>query len=191
MSEDYIDSYLQEDRSIYIDQEITSQVATKVKIQMAAALKYFEDNCIPKDERIIVFYINDCPGGSVSAGLAIYDAMLCEEAKMKVICSGMVASMAVLITLGGDKYLRYSYPNTEFLLHQPLGGAQGQASDILIQAKHIEKVRSKLYGIIAERTDQPIEKIAADSDRDFILNAEEAMKYGLIDHIIPIRGRRK
>lgn len=191
MAENYIENYINESSDIHIYSEVTSELAANVEIRMAAILKHFDDNCTPDDERIINFYITDCPGGSVSAGFAIYDAMLCENAKIKVICSGMVASMGVVLALGGDRGMREAYPNTEFLLHQPLGGAQGQASDILIRARHIEKVRNKLYDIISERTGQPLERVAADSDRDFIINAEEALEYGIIDKIIPVKGGKK
>lgn len=191
MAENFIDIYMNETHPIYITGEITSEVAVKCQMQIAAIIKKFDDNCIPEEERVITIHITDCPGGSVSAGLAIYDAMICENAKMKVICSGMVASMAVVLTLGGDKGMRFAYPNTEFLMHQPLGGAQGQTSDILIQARHIEKIRDKLYSIISQRTNQNIEKVASDSDRDFIQSTEEALQYGIIDKIIEPRSMNK
>lgn len=183
----YFDDYINDSNSIFISGEVSSESAVKYQMQIKALIKKFDDNCVPEEERIITFYITDCPGGSVSAGFAIYDEMICENAKMKVVCSGMVASMGVILALGGDKGCRFALPHTEFLLHQPLGGASGQASDILIQARHIEQTRKKLYTIISERTQQPVDKIASDSDRDFILSAEEALEYGIIDKVIEPR----
>lgn len=176
-------NYLVANKEIYINSEITSELAAQVIIQIHTIEKEFDENCTPSENRIINMWIIDCPGGSVSAGLAIYDKMrYSKKTKFCVHCCGLVASMAVPIALAADE--RIAYPHTEFLLHQPLGGAQGQASDILIQARHIEKIRSMLYGIIAERTGQTIKRVAQDSDRDFILGTHEAMEYGIITKII-------
>ena len=194
MAESYIEKFLNDYIDIDIDKEVTNELATKTKLQVKANVHRFNENCTPKEDRIITYNITNCPGGSVSAGLAIYDDMICEkDVKVKTISSGMVASMGVIIALGGDKGLRYAYPDTEFLLHQPLimGSGIQQTTDVLIQARHMEKIRNKLYSIIAKETGQPLEKIASDCERDFVLTAEEALEYGLIDEIIKPREDRK
>lgn len=181
-----IENYLKEVSPIYVSGEINTDVAVKFQLQIAAKLKSFEDNCTPQDERIITVNITDCAGGSVSAGWAMYDAMQCSGVKIEIVCSGMVASMGVIIALAGTKGLRKAYPHTEFLLHQPLGGTHGQASDILIQAEHIKKARARLYEVVSDKTGQPIKKVSEDCDRDSILSAEGAIKYGIIDSIIKV-----
>lgn len=179
-----VDNFLDEVAPIYVSGEITTESAVRFQVEIAAKLKFFEDNCAPLEERTITVNITDCAGGSVSAGWAMYDVMENSGVKIEVICSGMVASMGVIIALAGTKGLRKAYPHTEFLLHQPLGGTQGQASDILIQAAHIKEARMRIYEVVAEKTGQSAAKISADCDRDFILSAKEAIDYGLIDKII-------
>lgn len=127
-------------------------------------------------------YINS-PGGSVSAGMAIYDTMKYIKCDVATICVGLAASMGAFILSSGTKGKRYSLPNSEIMIHQPLGGAKGQASDIEITTKQILKTKEKLNRILAANTNQPIEKIRLDTDRDFYLDAEEAKEYGLIDEI--------
>ena len=145
-----------------------------------AQLLFLESEDPKKD---IQLYINS-PGGSVSAGLAIYDTMQYVKPDVSTICVGMAASMGAILLTSGAKGKRYALPNADTLIHQPLGGAQGQASDIEIHAKNILKKRELLNKILSERTGQPLEKIERDTDRDFILTAEEAKEYGLIDEVI-------
>ena len=134
-------------------------------------------------EKDIAFYINS-PGGSVSAGLAIYDTMNFIKCDVSTICIGMAASMGAFLLAAGTKGKRLALPNSEIMIHQPLGGMQGQASDIKIHADHILRTREKLNRILSERTGRPIEEIARDTERDNFLTAEAAAKYGLIDRVI-------
>ena len=141
---------------------------------------YLESQDPDKD---INFYINS-PGGSVSAGLAIYDTMKYIKCDVSTICMGMAASMGAFLLSAGTKGKRYSLPNAEVMIHQPSGGAQGQASDILINAKHIERTRENLNKMLAEATGKPLEQIAVDTDRDYWMTAEEAKEYGIVDKVI-------
>jgi ATP-dependent Clp protease protease subunit len=131
----------------------------------------------------IMFYINS-PGGSVSAGLAIYDTMQHIKAPVSTVCVGLAASMGSVLLAAGEKGKRLILPNSEVMIHQVLGGAEGQASDIEIAAKHILKVKGKLDGILSLHTGNPIEKVRKDTDRDNWMSAEEAIKYGLVDKVI-------
>jgi ATP-dependent Clp protease protease subunit len=128
-------------------------------------------------------YINS-PGGSVSAGLGIYDTMNLVAPPVSTICTGMAASMAAVLLCAGEKGLRSALPHSRVMIHQPLGGASGQASDILIEAKEIEKTRDELYGIIAQHSGNAIEKVFMDADRDYWMTAQEAKTYGMIDNIL-------
>ncbi len=168
-------SRLLEDRIIFLSGEIDDAVANTV----VAQLIYLEAKDPNKD---INLYINS-PGGSVSAGLAIYDTMNYIKCDVSTICIGMAASMGAFLLSSGAKGKRYALPNSEIMIHQPLGGAQGQASDIKIAAEHILKTRAKLNRILAENSGNPIEQIEADTDRDNYLSAEEARNYGLIDKV--------
>lgn len=134
-------------------------------------------------EKDIYLYINS-PGGSVTAGMAIYDTMQHIKPDVQTICIGMAASMGSFLLAAGAKGKRFALPNAEVMIHQPLGGAQGQATEIEIAARHILKTREKLNRILAERTGQPIEKIEKDTDRDNFLTADEAKAYGLIDEVM-------
>jgi ATP-dependent Clp protease, protease subunit len=134
-------------------------------------------------EKDISLYINS-PGGSVTAGMAIYDTMNFVKADVQTICIGMAASMGAFLLSSGAKGKRYALPNAEVMIHQPLGGAQGQATEIEIAARHILYTRDKLNKILAENTGQPLEVIERDTDRDNFMSAERAKEYGLIDHII-------
>ena len=134
-------------------------------------------------EKDIHLYINS-PGGSVSAGLAIYDTMQYIKCDVSTICIGMAASMGSFLLSGGKKGKRYALPNAEIMIHQPLGGAQGQATEIQIAAEHILKTRQKLNTILAENTGQSLEKIQADTERDNFMSAQEAKEYGLVDEVI-------
>lgn len=169
-------SRLLKERIIFVTGEVNDQMADLV----IAQLLFLESEDPKKD---IQLYINS-PGGSVSAGLAIYDTMQYVKPDVSTICIGMAASMGAILLTSGAKGKRYALPNADTLIHQPLGGAQGQASDIEIHAKNILKKRELLNKILSERTGQPLEKIERDTDRDFILTAEEAKEYGLIDEVI-------
>ena len=137
-------------------------------------------------DKDISIYINS-PGGSVTAGLAIYDTMQYIKCPVSTICVGLAASMAAVLLAGGAKGKRMALPNAEVMIHQPLGGARGQASDIEIQAKNILKTKERMNKILASHTGQDLKKIAKDTDRDNYMTAEEALKYGLIDKIIEAR----
>lgn len=168
-------SRLLEDRIIFLTGEINDAVADTV----VAQLIYLEGKDPNKD---ICLYINS-PGGSVSAGLAIYDTMNYIKCDVSTICIGLAASMGAFLLSSGAKGKRYALPNSEIMIHQPLGGAQGQASDIKIQAEHIIKTKQRLNSILATNCDKPYEIIEKDTDRDNYLSAEDAKNYGLIDQI--------
>lgn len=168
-------SRLLEDRIIFLNDEITDQTANLVIAQMI----YLEGKDPDKD---IMMYINS-PGGSVVAGLAIYDTMNYIKCDVCTICVGMAASMAAVLLSSGKKGKRFALPNSEIMIHQPLGGFQGQASDIKIHADHILKTRKLLNKILSDNSGVDIEKIDKDTDRDNFMSAEEAKKYGLIDKI--------
>ncbi len=168
-------SRLLEDRIIFLSGEIDDAVANTV----VAQLIYLEAKDPSKD---ISLYINS-PGGSVSAGLAIYDTMNYVKCDVSTICIGMAASMGAFLLSSGAKGKRFALPNSEIMIHQPLGGAQGQASDIKIAAEHILKTRHKLNTILAQNSGKPIAQIERDTDRDNYLSAQEAQEYGLIDKV--------
>lgn len=168
-------SRLLEDRIIFLSGEIDDAVANTV----VAQLIYLEAKDPNKD---INLYINS-PGGSVSSGLAIYDTMNYIKCDVSTICIGMAASMGAFLLSSGAKGKRFALPNSEIMIHQPLGGAQGQASDIKIAAEHILRTKKKLNKILAENSGKPIEQIERDTDRDNYLSAEEALNYGLIDKV--------
>ena len=172
-------SRLLEDRIIMLSGEIDDAVANT----LVAQLLYLEGKDPEKD---IYLYINS-PGGSVTAGLAIYDTMNYIKCDVSTICIGMAASMGAFLLSSGKKGKRFCLPNSEIMIHQPLGGAQGQASDIKIQADHILKIKNKLNKIIAENTGKSVETVERDTDRDNYLSAEEALEYGLIDKIYKTR----
>ena len=168
-------SKLLEERIIFITGEINDAVANTV----VAELLYLEAKDSTKD---IDIYINS-PGGSVTSGLAIYDTMNFIKCDVSTICIGMAASMAAFLLSSGTKGKRYALPSYEIMIHQPLGGAQGQASDIKIQAEHILALKKKLNSVLAANTGKPVEQIENDTDRDNYLTAEDALNYGLIDKI--------
>ena len=172
-------SRLLKDRIIFIGEEITEHLASVV----VAQLLFLEAEDPEKD---ICIYINS-PGGSVSAGMAIYDTMKYIRPDISTIAIGMAASMGAFLLSAGTKGKRYALPNAEIMIHQPLGGAQGQAEDIRIHADHILKTRAKLNAIIAENTGRSVEEVAKDTDRDNYMTAEEAAEYGLIDRVIVSR----
>ena len=168
-------SRLLEDRIIFLTGEINDAVADSV----VAQLIFLEGKDPNKD---ICLYINS-PGGSVTAGLAIYDTMNYIKCDVSTICIGLAASMGAFLLSSGAKGKRYALPNSEIMIHQPLGGAQGQASDIKIQADHIIKTKQRLNTILAQNSGKPYEIVEKDTDRDNYLSAEEAKEYGLIDEI--------
>lgn len=168
-------SKLLEERIIFITGEINDALANTV----VAQLLYLEAKDSTKD---IDVYINS-PGGSVTAGLAIYDTMNFIKCGVSTICIGMAASMAAFLLSSGEKGKRFALPSSEIMIHQPLGGAQGQASDIKIQAEHILRIKKRLNEILAKNTGKPVERIEIDTDRDNYLTAEDALSYGLIDKI--------
>lgn len=168
-------SRLLEDRIIMLSGEIDDNLANTI----VAELIYLEGKDPDKD---ICLYINS-PGGSVTAGLAIYDTMNYIKCDVSTICIGMAASMGAFILSSGAKGKRFALPNSEIMIHQPLGGAQGQASDIKIQADHILKIKDKLNKILAENTGKAVEEVEKDTDRDNYLSAEDALNYGIIDKI--------
>ena len=172
-------SRLLEDRIVFLTGEVNDQVANIV----VAQLIYLEGKNPEKD---IFLYINS-PGGSVSAGLAIFDTMNYIKCDVSTICVGLAASMGAFLLANGAKGKRYALSNSEVMIHQPLGGAQGQASDITIQAKHIQRIKDKINKILSEKTGQPLEKVEKDTDRDFYMEASEALKYGIIDKIFHTR----
>ncbi len=172
-------SRLLDDRIIVLSDEVNDATASII----VAQLLYLEGQDPEKD---ISFYINS-PGGSVSAGLAIYDTMQYIKCDVSTICMGMAASMGAFLLSSGAKGKRYVLPNAEVMIHQPSGGAQGQATEILIAADHIQKTKDRLNRILAENTGKPIEEVALDTDRDNWLSAEDAVAYGLVDKIIEKR----
>ena len=172
-------SRLLNDRIIMLNDQVDNASASVI----IAQLLYLEGQDPDKD---ISFYINS-PGGSVSAGLAIYDTMQYIKCDVSTICMGMAASMGAFLLSAGTKGKRLALPNSEIMIHQPLGQAQGQATDILIHASHIEKTRANLNKILAENTGKPLEIIEKDTERDNFMSAHEAMEYGLIDKVITKR----
>lgn len=172
-------SRLLADRIIFLGEEVSELSAGLVVAQML----FLESQDPEKDIRL---YINS-PGGSISAGFAIYDTMQYIKCDVSTICIGLAASMGAFLLASGAKGKRKALPNSEIMIHQPLGGARGQATDIEIQAKQILKIKEKLANILAERTGKPLETLKADMERDFYMAAGEAKEYGLIDEVIPAR----
>jgi ATP-dependent Clp protease protease subunit len=169
-------SRLLKDRIIFLGTQINDQVANTI----IAQLLYLESEDPEKD---ISLYINS-PGGVITSGLAIYDTMQYIRAPVNTICLGQAASMGAFLLSSGAKGKRYALPNARIMVHQPLGGAQGQASDIQIQAQEIQRLKDKLNGILANQTGQSLEKISQDTDRDRYMTADEARDYGLIDEVM-------
>ena len=170
-------SRLLKDRIIFLGSAIDDDVANLVIAQML----FLEADDPDKD---IYLYINS-PGGSVSAGLAIYDTMQYIRCEVSTICIGLAASMGAFLLAAGAKGKRKSLPNSEIMIHQPMGGMQGQASDIKIHAEQILRTRQKLNEILAERTGKSVEQVSLDTERDFFMTAEEALSYGIVDEIVP------
>ncbi|GAC41209.1 ATP-dependent Clp endopeptidase proteolytic subunit ClpP [Paenibacillus popilliae] len=169
-------SRLLKDRIIFLGSQVNDMVANSIIAQML----FLQADDPDKD---IHLYINS-PGGSITAGMAIYDTMQHIKPDVSTICVGMAASMGAFLLNAGSKGKRFALPNSEIMIHQPLGGAEGQASDIEIRARRILKLRDKLNHILAERTGQPLERIERDTDRDYFMSAEEALEYGLVDKVL-------
>ena len=174
-------SILLKERIIFLGEEVNATTASLI----VAQLMFLEAEDPEKD---IHFYINS-PGGSVTDGFAIYDTMNYVKCDVATYCMGMAASMGAFLLAGGAKGKRYALPNAEVMIHQPLGGAKGQATEIEIAAKQILRTKERLNRILSENTGKPIDVIAADTERDNWKTAEEALEYGLIDHIITTRGK--
>ena len=172
-------SRLLKERIIFLGEEVNDASASVIVAQML----FLESEDPEKD---IHLYINS-PGGSVSAGMAIYDTMQYIKCDVSTICVGLAASMGAFLLASGAKGKRRALPNAEIMIHQPLGGARGQATDIAIQANQILKIKKKMNTILSERTGQPIEKVREDTERDHYMSSEEALAYGLIDEVIPAR----
>ncbi len=173
-------SRLLRERVIFLVGPVMDQTANLVVAQML----FLESENPDKD---ISFYINS-PGGSVSAGLAMYDTMQFIKPDISTLCMGIAASMGAFLLAAGAKGKRFALPNSRIMIHQPSGGAQGQASDIEIQAREILYLRERLNGILAEKTGQPVDRIAKDTDRDNFMSAEDAVSYGLIDKVLANRS---
>ena len=173
-------SRLLKERVIFLVGEVNDQTANLV----VAQLLFLESENPDKD---ISFYINS-PGGSVSAGMAIYDTMQFIKPAVSTLCVGFAASMGAFLLAAGEKGKRFSLPNSKIMIHQVLGGARGQATDIEIHARDILKTREQMNRILAERTGQSLDKIARDTERDYFLNADEAKDYGLVDQVIAKRS---
>lgn len=175
-------SRLMMDRIIFLGTQVTDQSANIIQAQML-----YLDSVDP--DKDISLYINS-PGGSVYAGLGIYDTMQYVNSDVSTICTGMAASMAAVLLVAGEKGKRFALPHSRVMIHQPLGGIQGQASDIEITAREILKLKDELYRIISDHSGMPFEKVAADSDRDYWMIAAEAKEYGMIDKIL-VNNRKK
>lgn len=169
-------SRLLKERIVFISGEIEDMMANTV----VAQLLFLEAEDPDKDINI---YINS-PGGSITAGMAIYDTMKLIKPKVSTICVGMAASMGAVLLAAGDKGKRKALPNSEIMIHQPLGGARGQATDVRIQAERLQKTKEHMNKLLAEMTGQPLEKVAIDTERDYFMSADEAKDYGLIDEIL-------
>lgn len=176
-------SRLLKERIIFLGGEVTDVTADLI----VAQLLFLEAEDPEKDIQI---YINS-PGGSVSAGFAIFDTMQYIKPNVSTICIGRAASMGAFLLAAGEKGKRFALPNADIMIHQPLGGAQGQASDIKIQAEKIIQIRERINKILSERTGQPMEKITIDTDRDYYMTAQEAVAYGIIDEVVQNRNFKR
>ena len=172
-------SRLLKERIIFIGEQVEDNMANTV----IAQLLFLESE---DTEKPITVYINS-PGGSVTAGLAIYDTMQYIKPDVATLCMGQASSMGALLLSAGAKGKRLALPNSRIMIHQPLGGVQGQATDIEIQAKEIIKIKNTIHDILVNHTGQPIEKIREDTERDYFMSAEEAMEYGIVDRVIKVR----
>ena len=175
-------SRLLTDRIIILSEEVNDVTASLI----VAQLLYLEAQDPDKD---IQFYINS-PGGSVTAGMAIYDTMNYVKCPVRTVCVGMAASMGAFLLMAGEKGKRLALPNSEVMIHQPSGGASGQATDVTIHAEWLLRTKNKMNGLMAQMTGQPLEKIAHDVERDYFMSAQEALEYGIIDEIYQPRQKK-
>ena len=175
-------SRLLQDRVIFLGSEINDQVANAIVAQLL-----FLETDNPDAE--ISLYINS-PGGSVTAGMAIYDTMNYIKCPVRTVCIGMAASMGAFLLMAGEKGMRLALPNSEIMIHQPSGGASGQATDVTIHAKWLLRTKEKMNRMMAEMTSQPLEKVEQDVERDYFMSAEEALAYGIIDEIYQPKGKK-
>jgi len=176
-------SRLLKDRIVFLGNQVSDEIANLITAQFL----FLESEDPEKD---IHFYINS-PGGSVSAGLAIYDTMQYVRPAISTLCLGQAASMAAVLLAAGEKGKRYALPYARIMIHQPLGGAQGQASDIDIQAREILRMREQLNNIIAKHTGQSLKRIEKDTDRDFFMTSKQSVEYGIVDEVIVSRQTKK
>jgi len=176
-------SRLLKDRIIMLSSDIHDEIANL----LVAQFLFLESEDPDKD---IYFYINS-PGGSVTAGMAVYDTMQYIRPKVSTICIGQAASMAAILLAAGTEGMRYALPHSRIMIHQPLGGVQGQVTDVSIQAKEMLRMKEELNRILSQHTKQPIEKIAKDTDRDFFMTANDAVTYGITDHVIFKRSSKE
>ena len=174
-------SRLLKDRIVFLSGEIEDNMANLV----VAQLLFLE---MEDPDADISLYINS-PGGSVTAGMAIYDTMQYIKPQVRTVCVGMAASMGAFLLMAGEKGKRLALPNAEVMIHQPLGGAQGQATDVAIRAEWLLKTKTKMTKMMADMTGQPLDKVKADVERDYFMDAEEALKYGIIDEIYQPRAK--
>ena len=174
-------SRLLKDRIVFLGGEINDAVANTV----VAQLLFLE---MENPDADINLYINS-PGGSVTAGMAIYDTMQYIKPKVRTVCIGMAASMGAFLLMAGEKGMRMALPNSEVMIHQPLGGAQGQATDVQIRAEWLMRTKKKMTQMIADMTGQPLKKVQADCERDYFMSAQEALDYHIIDEIFQPRSR--
>lgn len=172
-------SRLLKDRIVLLGSEINDDIANL----LVAQFLFLESEDPDKD---IYFYINS-PGGSVTAGMAVYDTMQFIKSKVSTICIGQAASMAAVLLTAGEPGMRYALPHSRILIHQPLGGVQGQVTDVAIQAKEMQRMKDELNSIISHHTGQPIEKVILDTDRDYFMTPQDAKEYGILDNVIAKR----
>jgi len=177
------EQYLLRKNQVYLFGVIETGMASHIIPKMHYIDQKLAEEDLPREERVLTLLINS-PGGSVSDGLAIYDTINSLHCDVRTICCGMAASMGAFLLSSGTKGMRLALPHSEILIHQPLGGAQGQASDIILAARHIEHTRKVLNEILAMNTGQPLSKIAKDTDRDYTMTAKAAEAYGLIDQVL-------
>ncbi len=172
-----------ETKTIYIFEEITDTLAQRVIYQLITLAQRFDKDAVPTKDREVIVYINS-PGGSISAGLSVIDVMNAVDLRIRTIGVGMVASMAALILGSGEKGNRWVFEHSDVMIHQPLSTVRGQATDILIEAKNIKRLKDLTIDLLQQYTGQPREKIAEDIERDYTMTAQEALSYGIVDKII-------